>query len=85
MWVWGGRELNLVQGERGTRYSLYGSVNVDPLYGSVNVAFKSDMSKQFNATESFWYKGVATFFSGGETTNLFLQLSVILQEIVSAC
>jgi len=40
------------------------------------------MSKKFNATESLQCKGVATFSSGGETTNWSLQLLVILQEII---
>jgi len=34
------------------------------------------MSKKFNATESFWYKGSATFASGGETTDWNFQHSV---------
>jgi len=32
-------------------------------------ARESDMSKKFNATQSLWYKGVATFSSGDETTD----------------
>jgi len=45
-------------------------------------ACKSDMSKKFNVTESLWYKSLATFFSGGKTTDWSFQLSVsvILQE-----
>jgi len=35
------------------------------------------MNKNFNATESLWYKGVATFSSGSETTGWSFQLSVI--------
>ena len=42
------------------------------------------MSKKFNATESLWYKGVATFCSGVENTDWNFQISVILQEIRSA-
>jgi len=36
------------------------------------------MSKNFNATECLLYKDVATFSSGGETTYLSFELSVIL-------
>jgi len=37
------------------------------------------MSRKFNAAESFWYKGEATFSSGSDTTVWSFQLSVILQ------
>jgi len=39
--------------------------------------------KKFYPTESLWYKGVATFSSGGETTYWSFQLSVIWREIRS--
>jgi len=44
-------------------------------------AYESDMSQKFNATENLWFKGIARFSSGGETTDCAFQLSVILQEI----
>ena len=42
------------------------------------------MLKKFSATESLLYKGVATFSSGGKTTDCSIQLSVNLQETRSA-
>jgi len=42
------------------------------------------MSMKFNATESLWYKGVATFSSGGETTDSSYQISVIMHGRSSA-
>jgi len=36
------------------------------------------MSEKFNATESWWYKGVETFSSGDEITDWRFQISVIL-------
>ena len=44
-------------------------------------ACESDMSKKANATESLWYKGVATFSSGGETRDWCFQISLISQGI----
>ena len=44
-------------------------------------ACENDVSKKFNATESLWYKGIATFSRGGETTDWSFQLSVIVQEM----
>jgi len=68
-----------------------GSARVDPGAGRDKKFFvrvtecwpnacESDVGKKFSATESLWYKGVATFSNGGETTDWSFQLLVILQE-----
>ena len=45
---------------------------------------KSYTSKKLKATESLRYKGLATFSSGGETTNWSFLISVI-QQVIRLC
>jgi len=70
--VWHGCGLNLVRG--GARDKKFFVQSTECwAYGC-----ESDMGKKFNATESLWHKGVATFSCNGETTYWSFHFSMIL-------